>query len=86
MTTLDVTDHEINYRPDNAHGPYYPVWGLSSDGKPIGTVWETERGYAGQIQGENAQGQYREYTCPALPFRQSVIDQLGEMAERIGLA
>lgn len=85
MAQLDVTDFPTSLRP-GAQG-LGSTWGLSIDGKPIGTVWETKDGkYAGQIQGENAQGQYREYTCPALPFRQSVIDQLGEMTERIGLA
>ena len=86
MTTLDVTDHVINYRPA---GPGYglrPTWGLSAEGTRIGTVWETEKGYAGRIEGANAAGEVRQYTCPELRFRSAVIDRLGEMADRLGIA
>lgn len=85
MVRLDVTDEPINYRT-GVNG-LNSTWGLSLDGRPIGTVWETESDkYAGHIEGQNAHGQHREYTCPELPFRESVIERLGEMAERIGLA
>lgn len=81
---IEVTDHVINLRP--GPGGNMPTWGLSIDGTRVGTVWETEGGYAGQIEGTNAKGELRQYTCPELSFRQSVIDRLGEMAERIGIA
>jgi len=85
MTKLDVTDGPIHLRPTEGAG-LCPVWGLSAEGTRIGTVWETLEGYAGQIEGTNAEGQHRQYTCPEKPFRQAVIDRLGEMAERLGLA
>lgn len=81
---LDVTDYAISYR--RGPGGVWPTWGLSAEGTRIGTVWETEDGYAGQIEGLNAEGQTRQYTCPEKAFRQSVIDRLGEMARRIGIA
>lgn len=86
MTTLEVTDHVINYRPTGLGYGLMPTWGLSAEGTRIGTVWETENGYAGRIEGTNAAGESRQYTCPEMPFRQAVIDRLGEMADRIGIA
>jgi hypothetical protein len=83
MTTLEVTDHAINYQSGN---PNYPTWGLSADGTRIGTVWETENGYAGHIEGTTADGGTRQYTCPEMTFRQAVIDRLEIMADRIGIA
>lgn len=83
MTKLEVTDHVINFRGGS---PNYPTWGLSADGTRLGTVWETPDGYAGHIEGTNAAGEARQYTCPEMPFRQAVIDRLGEMADRLGLA
>jgi hypothetical protein len=87
MVTLDVTDHVINYRPahDNGGG-LYPTWGLSADGTRIGTVWETEHGYAGHIEGETAIGDRRQYTCPEMAGRSLVIKRLEEMAERLAIA
>lgn len=85
MPKLTATDHPINYRPGS--NGLNSTWGLSIGDKPIGTVWETEDDkYAGQIEGTNATGAHREYTCPALPFRSSVIERLGEMVDRLGLA
>lgn len=81
---IEVTDQEINYCP--GPGGLMPVWGLSSEGTRIGTVWETEDGYAGHIEGTNANGDVRQYTCPEKPFRSAVIDRLAEMARTIGIA
>lgn len=81
---LDVTDHPINLRPTSGAG-LCPTWGLSIGDKRIGTVWETLDGYAGQIKG-TAAGETRQYTCPEKPFRSAVIERLGEMAERLGIA
>jgi hypothetical protein len=90
MPKFDVTDHSISYRPTTLRpyvSGYNATWGLSVNGKPIGTVWETEDDkYAGQIQGTTSDGQHRGYTCPRLPSRESVIERLEEMAERIGIA
>lgn len=90
MPKLTVTDQPISYRPTTQHPHvtgYNSTWGLSLNGKPIGTVWETEDDkYAGHIEGTTANGQRREYTCPHLPFKQSVIERLEEMAKRIGIA
>lgn len=82
---LDVTDHVINLRPTEGAG-LCPTWGLSADGTRIGTVWETLNGYAGQIEGTNAAGQLRQYTCPEKPLRSAVIERLEEMAEKLGIA
>lgn len=84
MTALEVTDHVINFRP--GPGGNMPTWGLSAEGTRIGTVWETEDGYAGHIEGITAAGAARQYMCPEMPVRQAVIDRLGEMADRIGIA
>lgn len=84
MSKIEVTDHAINYSP----GPWglLPTWGLTMGEKRIGTVWETETGYAGHIEGVTAAGKQREYDCPGMPFRQDVIDHLEMMAGRIGIA
>ncbi len=82
---IEVTDHPINYRP----GPngLNSTWGLTINGKRVGTVWETEDDkYAGRIEGQTTDGRHREYTCPGVAFRETVIDQLAKMAERIGIA
>jgi hypothetical protein len=86
MPALEVTDHVINYRPMGIGYGLMPTWGLSSEGTRIGTVWETERGYAGQITGTNAEGTEKNYECPELPFRQAVVDQLGKKAGELGIA
>lgn len=82
MAHVQVTDHPIHNTPGlNA------TWGVTINGRRIGTVWETKDDkYAGRIEGQNSQGEHREYTCPAVAFRQTVLDRLGEMAERIGIA
>lgn len=85
MPTIEVTDHPIHHTPEP--NGLNSTWGVTINGKRIGTVWETEDDkYAGRIEGQNGQGAHREYTCPAVAFRQNVIDRLGEMAERIGIA
>lgn len=83
MANVTVTDQPINYRP--GPGGLMPTWGLTVNGLRVGTVWETERGYAGHIEGRNATGEHRAYTCPDLSIRQSVIDRLAEMTGRIGI-
>lgn len=83
MTKLEVTDHIINFRP--GPGGNMPTWGLIADGNRIGTVWETENGYAGQIEGTTADGSPRQYTCREKPFRQDVVDRLQHMAHRLGI-
>lgn len=82
MSTLEVTDHVINYRGGN---PNYPTWGLTADGTRIGTVWETERGYAGHIEGDDAEGTHKQYECPELAFRGAVIERLDAKARELGL-
>lgn len=84
MTHVTVTDHPINYRP--GPGGLMPTWGVTVNGQRVGTVWETMDGYAGHIEGTNASGDTRSYTCPEKPFRQAVIDGLAEMADKIGIA
>lgn len=86
MTKFEVTDHVINLRPTSLHGGLMPTWGLSAEGTRIGTVWETEHGYAGQIEGTNANGELRQYTCPELAHRSDAIERLKKMAERLGIA
>lgn len=76
---ITITDQPINFRPD---GGNYPTWGLLADGRPIGTAWETENGYAGQITGTNRQGNEHQYTCPEVSSRDTVIRHLAETMER----
>lgn len=81
MTHLTVSDHATGTRNG------YPSWTVSRrlDGKKVGTIWETEQGYAGEIAAPNKEGGNRHYLCPELMFRQSVLDQLEKMAPRLGL-
>lgn len=64
----------------------YPEWELAADGTAIGSVWETETGYAGHIEGTTANGDHLQYTCPEMPYRSAVIERLGVMAGRLGIA
>lgn len=77
---ITTTDQPINFRPD---GGNYPTWGLLVDDRRVGTAWETEDGYAGQITGTNAKGLEREYTCPVVSGRDTVLRHLAETMERM---
>lgn len=62
------------------------VWELTTfGGARIGSVWEVEHGYEGRISGKDDTGREREYMCPKMFFRVSVIEQLVKMAERLRL-
>lgn len=83
MADVTITDEPINYRPDS--WGLAPTWGLTVNGLRVGTVWETEHGYTGRIEGRNAAGETRSYTCPEVKMRDTVIERLAEMTERIGI-
>ena len=83
MPTLTESGR-VRYRKIGHH--LYPEWELAAEGTAIGSVWETETGYAGHIEGTTAEGDHRQYTCPEQPFRSAVIDRLDIMANRLGIA
>lgn len=83
MTDVTVTDEPINYRPESWGTA--STWGLTVNGLKVGTVWETEDGYTGYIEGRTAAGETRSYICPEVKMRDTVIERLAEMTERIGI-